>query len=430
MHEDLIARLALVRQRTLDLLNGLEDTDLTWQPHSAWSPVGWHLGHIAYTEAYWILTRCAGDTRLAGRFGTCFSTTAVPKDHRSAILPSREAIETYLRDVRGETCRVLERLRLDDDHPLLRRAAIVHMVIQHEAQHLENIRIVLYLRGAQKEAAPVSLVKPPAVPDDRATVHVPGGTFTLGAPNEGSERCYDNERSAHPVELPDFRIELVPVTNRRFLQFIEAGGYETPALWSEEGRAWLGATKVRAPQGWERREGAWIRRGFCAIAPVVPEEPVIGVCAHEADAFARFEGRRLPSEAQWERAATWDAAPGRKRLYAWGNEDPDPARANHDGANEGPTPVGNHPAGASALGCHDLHGNVWEWTASLFAPYPGFKPFAYEGYSSPYFDGRHRVLRGGSWATSPEVLRATFRNWYLPHVREIFAGFRCAVVGE
>jgi len=164
------------------------------------------------------------------------------------------------------------------------------------------------------------------------------------------------------------------------------------------------------------------------LAPLVPEEPVCGVSFFEAEAFAQFEGRRLPTEAEWERAASWDPAGG-KRVHAWGDAPPDRRHANHDLVAGGPTPVAAHPSGASALGCHDLHGNVWEWTSSVFAPYPGFAPFGYEGYSVPYFDGAHRVLRGGSFATSPEILRATFRSWYQPQVREIFAGFRCAEDG-
>ncbi len=428
MREDLRVRLDRVRRQTLDLLNNLEDADLARQAHLDWSPIGWHLGHIAYTEAYWLLARCAGDERLASRYGGRFVTTEVPKDLRSAILPCRAELEAYLREVRTASLAALDRFGFEDDHPLLRGGAIVHMVIQHEAQHLENIAIVTGLLGLQKEAAPTCPAsRVGSLERDRMMVRVPGGRFELGA-TRAIERCYDNERDAHAVEVGDFRIDRLPVTNRRYLAFVDARGYREKSLWSENGRRWLDASGAAAPFGWQRTEGAWRRRGLSTIAPLVPDEPVCGVSWFEADAFARFEGRRLPTEAEWERAATFDPAGG-KRMHAWGDGPPGRPHANHDLAVGGPTPVGAHPSGASRLGCQDLHGNVWEWTSSVFAPYPGFAPFAYEGYSMPYFDGVHRVLRGGSFATSPEVLRATFRNWYAPHVREIFAGLRCAADG-
>jgi len=427
VREDLKSRLDRVRLRTLDLLDDLDDADVARPPHPDWSPIGWHLGHIAYTEGYWLLARCAGDERLAKRYGARFVTTEVPKDRRAAILPSRAELTAYLRDVREASLRALDRFSFDDDHPLLCRGAVVSMVIQHEAQHAENIAIVTSLLGLQKEAVPIRPSREEgSIDDDRAMVAVPGGPFVLGAGRE-IERSYDNEREAHEVMLRDFSIDRFPVTNRRYLGFVQAGGYRERSLWSGEGRRWLARTGATAPFGWKHVDGTWVRRGLRTIAPLVPDEPVCGISFFEAEAFARFEGRRLPTEAEWERAATFDPA-GAKRMFAWGDAPPDGTRANHALTEAGPTPVGAHPEGASALGCQDLHGNVWEWTSSPFAPYPGFAPFAYEGYSVPYFDGAHRVLRGGSFATSPEVLRATFRNWYQPHMREIFAGFRCATL--
>jgi iron(II)-dependent oxidoreductase len=427
LRADLVGRLTRVRGRTLDRLADLDDEELVLQTHPDWSPIGWHLGHIAYTEAYWLLGRCGGDDRLALRHGPRFVTTGLPKGRRARVLPGRAELEGYLREVREETLRALGRFDFEEGDLRLRDGRIVHMVIQHEAQHLENIAIVLRLLGRQKEATPAT---PPEAGggrrEDDATVAVPGGRFVLGASGEGFERAYDNEREAHAVDVAPFRIDVFPVTNRRYLVFIEAGGYARADLWSEAGRAWLARSGARAPFGWERVDGGWLRRGLRFTAPVVPEEPVMGVSAHEADAFARFEGKRLPTEAEWERAAAWNGRGAGSRAHAWGAAPPDASRANHDGREDGPVPVGAHPRGASLLGCQDLHGNVWEWTSSFFAPYPGFTPFAYEGYSTPYFDGMHRVLRGGSFASSPEVLRATFRNWYLPHIREIFAGFRCA----
>jgi iron(II)-dependent oxidoreductase len=297
------------------------------------------------------------------------------------------------------------------------------MVIQHEAQHLENIAIVSGLLGLQKETAPAGAPSGrAALEDDRATVSVPGGRFVLGATRD-LERAYDNERQAHEVDIDDFRIDRFPVTNRRYLAFVDAGGYREASLWSDEGRRWLETSRAEAPLGWERTDGAWRRRGLRVIAPLVPDEPVCGVSYFEAEAFARFEGRRLPTAAEWERAATFDPGGAKRMLAGATHRRPPPGEPRPRGGR--PAPVGAHPSGAGAPG-HDMQGNVRMDLEPLRA-LPGFRPFAYEA-TGPLLRRSHRVLRG-LLATSPEVLRATFRNWYQPHVRQIFAGLRCATQG-
>ncbi len=237
--------------------------------------------------------------------------------------------------------------------------------------------------------------------------------------------AYDNERPAHVVDLPAFRIDAGPVTNGRYLEFVIDGGYDQPHLWAAEGWSWREANDVRHPQFWvpEGRDWSRLRFGFREDLPL--EEPVQHVCWYEADAFARWAGKRLPTEAEWEKAASWTPA-GEKRRYPWGDDPPTAGTANLGGGLYRPAPVGAYPDGASAYGCHQMVGDVWEWTASDFEPYPGFASFPYREYSEVFFGPSYKVLRGGSWATSPVAVRTTFRNWDYPVRRQIFSGFRCA----
>jgi iron(II)-dependent oxidoreductase len=256
-------------------------------------------------------------------------------------------------------------------------------------------------------------------------VLVEGGPFRMGTDDRSS--AYDNERPSHTVELPSFAIDRFPVTARRFAAFVDGGGYDHPELWSEEGRAWLEETGERAPQGWVASpDGGWRVRRFGHLEPLDPREPVQHVSFFEAEAFARWSGGRLPTEAEWEKAAAWDPAARRARTYPWGEAPPGPEHANLDQTAFGPAPVGSFPAGASAYGAEQLLGDVYEWTTSPFTGYPGYSTFPYPEYSEVFFDQGYRVLRGASWATAAWVARATFRNWDYPRRRQIFAGLRLA----
>ena len=253
---------------------------------------------------------------------------------------------------------------------------------------------------------------------------MPAGPCTLGAGRFGF--AYDNERPRHRAELPAFRIGRTPVTNATWLTFSEGGGYERREWWSDEGWSWKEDYDITHPGGWARGPAGWRQWRIDGWAPLHPDEPVVHVSWFEADAFARAHGARLPTEAEWEKAATWDQATGRARRYPWGDEPPCPRRANLGQTGFGPHPAGAHPAGASPCGALGMLGDVWEWTASDFRGYDGFAAHPYREYSEVFFGPDYKVLRGGSWASREHVTTATMRNWDLPVRRQIFSGVRLA----
>jgi iron(II)-dependent oxidoreductase len=300
------------------------------------------------------------------------------------------------------------------------------MVVQHEHQHDETMlatRQLMLERAIPLASSGARLVASGSY-DGPAEVFVAGGAFTMGTDLE--PWAYDNERPAHPIEVAPFWIDAVPVTNRAFATFIEAGGYDEPAWWSVEGWAHRLEAGLTHPEFWRAEgSGSWSVLRFGAWSDVAPDEPVQHVGWYEADAFARWAGRRLPTEAEWELAASWEPD-GTKRRYPWGDAPADETLANLGQRLTGPAPVGAFPDGVSPWGCHQMVGDVWEWTASDFAAYPGFRSFPYREYSEVFFGPEYKVLRGGSWATHPLAVRTTFRNWDYPIRRQIFAGFRCA----
>lgn len=255
-------------------------------------------------------------------------------------------------------------------------------------------------------------------------VTVPTGIFAMGAPWESF--AYDNEYPAHTIDLPAFKLDRLLTTNEEYANFIEAGGYERREFWSDEG--WTKRTEENwtCPYYWRKVDSRWHVRSMFEENLMEPAHPVTGVSWYEAEAYARFMQKRLPTEAEWEKAASWDAAGNRKRRFAWGDELPTPARCNYGNQLWHTTAAGAYPAGASYYGCMDMTGNVWEWTGDPFEGYAGFEPFPYREYSETWFDGDHRVLKGGSWSTSASVLRTSFRNFFRRHFRIAFAGIRCA----
>lgn len=384
------------RAGTYALFEDLADDDFRTQPHPEFSPPGWHLGHVAYTEAMWLLCHCAGEPLPYPELKTTFDVDGLAKPERASKLPPKDEVVDYAQDIRA---RIIGQL---DEEVFAQHGRVWQFVLQHEAQHGETITFLRHLMGDRPEAQADGTDVP------LNWVPVPAGPVTIGC--DGLE-AIDNERPVHTVTLGDFSIARHPVTQAQFARFIDAGGYRERRWWDEDGWSWLAESNVSKPLYW--REG---------LANV----PVMGVSAYEADAFARFSGARLPTEAEWEKAAAWNPATQRASAFPWGNALPDRTTANCDRVHRGTTSVDRYPAGRSAYGVEDMIGNVWEWTASTFAAYDGFESWPYDGYSKIYFDDAHRVLRGGSWATRPWAVRASFRNWYQPQIRQILAGFRLA----
>ena len=313
------------------------------------------------------------------------------------------------------------------DSPLLEGGFVVNMVAQHEAQHQETMLQAIalredlpYLPAFIEESRPA----PVASGLVEANVLIPGGAFVMGTDDRAWS--YDNERPGHLVDVPSFRMDVAAVTSGRYLEFIQDGGYRRRELWSDEGWRWRESERAEAPRHWRRESRRYITLVFGRPVPLDSARPVVHVCWHEANAFARWAGKRLPSEAEWEKAAAWDVARGVSRRYPWGSEAPDATRANVDHRCLEPRAAGSYLQGRSPYGCLQMLGDVWEWTASPFLPYPGFVAFPYRQYSEIFFGQSYRVLRGGSFATAAIVARNTMRNWDFPERRQIFAGFRCA----
>jgi iron(II)-dependent oxidoreductase len=299
------------------------------------------------------------------------------------------------------------------------------MIAQHEQQHDETMLITHQLR---RGPAVLSAPPPPPAPGDAALLPaealIPAGPFTMGTSTE--PWALDNERPAHDVHVEAFYLDTTPVTNGEYTQFIVDGGYDDPRWWTADGWAHRTRAGLHAPLFWSRDGGQWVRRRFGHVEPVPPAEPVLHVSWYEADAYARWAGRRLPTEAEWEKAARYDPVTGRSRRYPWGDADPVPDQANLGQGHLQPAPAGSYPAGASPTGVRQLIGDVWEWTASDFLPYPGFRPWPYREYSEVFLGPEYKVLRGGSFAVDAVACRGTFRNWDYPIRRQVFAGFRTA----
>jgi iron(II)-dependent oxidoreductase len=392
------------------------------------SPILWDLGHIAHFEELWLTRNLIGPIEFVEMPGL-YNPFEHPRSERGSLpLPQLAHCRTIMEEIRERVLNRLEVADFDSSNPLLRQGYVYRMVLQHEYQHNETILQTLQLKRGSPYVPVVRFELPPAPSlTDRIQVgkmvRLPGGPIDIGTDDRST--AYDNERGRHTVELAPFWIDVNPVTNGEFADFIDSGGYTSREYWSEAGWAWLQESGARAPKYWSWVDGEWITRSMDWIGPVPPLHPVCHVCYYEAEAFARSSGKRLPTEAEWEAAASWNPDTGTKRSYPWGEDPVTKDLANVDQLTFGTAPVGSYGANVSPIGCYGMLGDVWEWTSSEFRPYPGFESFPYPEYSEAFFGSEYKVLRGGSWATRPGVVRNTFRNWDYPVRRQIFSGFRC-----
>jgi gamma-glutamyl hercynylcysteine S-oxide synthase len=390
------AGLDSARARTLGLLAPIADADLVDQVSPLMSPLVWDLAHIGHYEELWLLRNVVGAAPTNELFDDVYDAFKHPRRDRPSlpILGPPEA-RAFVAAVRKRVLDALETIDLADDDPLLRDGFVYGMVVQHEHQHDETMLATIQLmedfahpdaddwRPSPVLGSETGAMRSFSFPEQ---VAIDGGTYAIGTDEHAW--VYDNERPRHEVEVAPFVIDRTPVTNHQYRAFVDDGGYDDARLWSAAGWEWRQDAAVEAPQFWRREGGGdWSRLRYGRREELPLDEPVQHVCWHEADAFATWRGARLPTEAEWETAAEREGEPG---------------------------------------GPQQMVGDVWEWTATDFAGYPGFVSFPYREYSEVFFGREYKVLRGGSWASDAGVRRATFRNWDYPIRRQIFAGFRCA----
>lgn len=411
-----------VVDRTLELIADLDEDQLTGPLLPTVNPLLWEIAHLAWFQEKFVLRQACGRDPILPYGDALYDSGAVPHDTRWRLaLPSLKETTDYMRTVAGRVIDELTHAGVSDVVRHFTRYSICHYDVHTEA--------LTYTRQTLGYRPPVFVGLSGTWRDDDETapvsgdVSVAGGEFLLGAAMS-DPFVYDNEKWAHRVEVAPFSIAKAATTQAEFAAFVEAGGYEDSRLWADAG-AWLGATGATQPTYWRRAPGGWQRRHFDTWVDLEADLPVSHVSWWEADAYCRWAGRRLPTEAEWEYAATGGEWP--KPVYPWGDTEPGFAQAATDWRPGGPVPVSDCAAGDSPVGCRQMIGNVWEWTASDFAGYPNFERDAYWENSEQFF-GSRKVLRGGAWATRARFLRSTMRNYFTPDRRDVLAGFRtCAV---
>src|SRR5499427_9114992 len=414
------------RERTLELVADLEEAQFEVPLLALVNPFRWELGHVTFFYEMFLL-QLLGQTKplLVGAEDLYDSFKIDHDDRWSLPLPSRQQTFEYMQRVLDA---VVERLQGHD--PSAQETYLYLLSVLHEDMHgeaLTYMRQTLSYPAPQLGSTPAALGSGPWPGD----VAIPGGTFYLGATPD-QPFVFDNEKWAHPVAVRPFRMARAPVTNAEFAAFVEDGGYRQRRFWSDEGWRWRDAARAEHPLYWVREGRGFTVRRFQRSEPLPPHQPVVHLNWYEASAWCRWAGRRLPTELEWEVAASTepvaeDGLGERKRLYPWGDAPPGRGHANLEGGALCCVDVAAYAAGDSAWGCRQMIGNVWEWTASVFEPYPGFSPDAYQDYSEPWF-GTRKVLRGGSWATRGRMITNTYRNFFTPERRDVFSGFRTATL--
>ena len=427
VHKDVLAgKLEEARERTRLLLGPVSEEDLVAQHDQIMSPLIWDYGHIGNYEELWLLQKAHGKVLSKRELYDMYDASLHPREERPSLdLLDRKDAELYVDAVRKAVLETLEDADFDGDDPLLRGGFVYEMIVQHEYQHNETMLQTIQLKKGEGYKPESRFELPVGRVPEREMIHIPAGEFVMGTDDRA--RALDNERNAHVVDLPGFLIDAAPVTNGAYLRFVEDGGYDRPELWNQAGWEYIKEERISAPKHWYQPEPhSWWTERFGFDEPLDPATPVVHVSWYEAEAYARWSGKRLPTEAEWEKAASWDPDTGTKRPYPWGDEAPTPAHANLDQLAFKAAQVGAYPEGASAYGVLGMIGDVWEWTSSDLYAYPGFEAFPYREYSEIFFGPDYKVLRGGSWATRPGAMRNTFRNWDYPIRRQLFCGFRCA----
>ena len=419
------------RARTAHLFSLLTDDAYYQQPIALRHPVVFYEGHLPGFSLNTLVKRALGRRGIDESLERLFARGIDPDEgpssaSRVSAWPDRSVVRAFVEAADALVLDALANAPLEiPGHPLLHRSEAVYTILEHEAMHQETLLYMWHrLPLAQKKRPAGYVLDTGRAARPNEEIVIARGTARLGAETGAIPFGWDNEHGALDVDVPAFAIDRRKITNEEFAEFVERGGYTREEWWTPEDWSWVSTEGISSPHFWEREDGRWWWRGQFELVPLPADWPVY-VSLAEARAFARWRGRRLPTEAEYHRAA-YGTPEGATRLFPWGDAEPTPSHGVFDFASWDPRPVDGHPAGRSAWGVDDLLGNAWEWTASVFAPFPGFAPSAsYPQYSADFFDGAHYVMKGASPVTGRTFLRPTFRNWFRPRYPYVYAGFRC-----
>jgi len=432
LRKRLISQFEECRAQMINVFKGLTENETRIQVDELRGPLIWDLGHSAWFEELWILRNAFNEKKSWSHEDPCFDNELNHKRTRQTMrLPYAQELFDYAKNIRNRTLTRLEKTPFDDKNALLKNGFVFDLVLQHEHQHRELTFITLqqllaFPHPSLSKGSFVSEINHQQKQEwnPGAMVEIPEGEFTLGALD--TLFAYDNEKPAHQVTVSKFKMDQFKTSNKEFLEFINADGYNNQEFWTDKGWSWIKFNEVTCPDYWRNDPNTgWIRKGFGGKNnPLQLDHPVCNISWYEAMAYAKFRGKRLTTEAEWEWAAALENSDSTKRFYPWGEAPPTSTHANLDASRLGPCPVWDYADGDSSLGLRQMVGNVWEWTSSPFKPYQNFKAFPYPEYSEIFMRHQLKVLKGASWATSPTLVRNTFRNFYLPHHRHVIAGIR------
>lgn len=421
------------RARTSQLFDLLDEEAYYSQPISLRHPPVFYEGHLPAFSFNTLVRRALGGSSIDPRLELLFARGIDPDEAPSGraddrqTWPTRDVVRQFAAEADRRVTAALESADLErPGHPLLDRAEAAYAILEHEPMHHETLRYMWHRLPLDRKRRPAGYRPATAGPPPaQEWIAIPAGRATLGVAPGSIPFAWDNERPAFEQDVAAFAIERHDTTNAAYLEFVEAGGYGQERWWRADDWEWIQSERVRHPPFWERAGRDWHWRGMFETMPLPLSWPVYVTWA-EANAFARWRGARLPTEAEYQRAA-YGSDQADVRQYPWGNEPPTAERGVFDFNSWDPEPAGSHPAGRSAWGVDDLAGNGWTWTASVFAPFPGFSALpSYPEYSADFFDGEHFVMKGASPATARELLRPSFRNWFRPRYPCVYATFRCA----
>jgi len=432
VRDELMERLFEARRQS-DALFGLVRSDSLYErPIPERHRIIFYVGHLEAFDWNLLHENIFGLKSFHPEFDRLFAfgidpvVVGLPSDQPSDW-PSVDSVREYVARIRATLDRKLADGALESDRHTAHDFSVdtlLEVAVEHRLMHVETLAYMLHQLPLEKKVRQAGAQSPASSPVFPRMVDVAAGVATLGLRRDSQIFGWDNEFEANTVNVPAFAIDQYKVTNRQYLEFMAAGGYEKRSFWNGEDWNWKNADGMDHPAFWEKAGDGWMYRGIFDEVPLPLDWPVY-VSHAEASAYAKWAGKSLPSEAEWHRAA-YGSADERERMYPWGNAHPSAAFGNFDFQRWDPAPVNAFPEGRSAFGVDGMLGNGWEWTSTAFSPFPGFKAFPfYPGYSANFFDGRHFVMKGGSARTAACMLRPTFRNWFQPHYQYVYAGFRC-----